>query len=124
MRRSSPIDIEQRAMNALQLFNWLGNIRQLKNVIERAIILMDRDNIITFDNLPEAIRDMSGKAMFREAKANADNRTGILRQMEELSVRKTLLEENRNVTRAAKRLGISRSMLYRTFKNVLDEFGQ
>jgi transcriptional regulator with PAS, ATPase and Fis domain len=116
------IELEPQAAKTLQQFHWPGNIRQLKNVIERAIILMGEDCVISLANLPEEIREASSKALYKEIKAKVNKKIGVLRQVEELAVREILLEENGNVSQAAKRLGISRSMLYRSFKCILDEF--
>lgn len=52
--------IEKEAMNALRLYNWPGNIRELENVIEHAFILENSD-IITLPSLPEKIAFVLGE---------------------------------------------------------------
>ena len=49
------ITIDQQALASLQAFNWFGNVRQLKNAIERVLIMMDDNelNLITYDMLPK-----------------------------------------------------------------------
>ena len=49
------ITIDQQALASLQAFNWTGNVRQLKNAIERVLIMMDDNelNLITYDMLPK-----------------------------------------------------------------------
>jgi two-component system response regulator AtoC len=47
--------IDPKAMEALLAYPWPGNIRELENVIERALVLSD-DAVITLDDLPEAVR--------------------------------------------------------------------
>jgi two-component system response regulator AtoC len=43
------------AMQALLSYTWPGNIRELENVIERALVLSD-DDVISLEDLPEAVR--------------------------------------------------------------------
>jgi two-component system response regulator AtoC len=47
--------IEPEAMEILLTYAWPGNIRELENVIERALVLTD-DKVISVDDLPEAVR--------------------------------------------------------------------
>jgi len=47
--------IDPAAMEALLLYSWPGNIRELENVIERALVLSD-DDVISVEDLPEAVR--------------------------------------------------------------------
>ncbi len=47
--------IDPQAMEALLAYSWPGNIRELENVIERALVLSD-DDVISIDDLPEAVR--------------------------------------------------------------------
>jgi DNA-binding NtrC family response regulator len=47
--------IEPAALDALESYSWPGNIRELENVIERAVVLADSD-IVTVDDLPEHLR--------------------------------------------------------------------
>ena len=54
MMQLDQITIDQQALASLQAFNWTGNVRQLKNAIERVLIMMDDNelNLITYDMLP------------------------------------------------------------------------
>lgn len=47
--------IDPKAMEALIAYSWPGNIRELENVIERALVLSD-DNVISLEDLPETVR--------------------------------------------------------------------
>ncbi|MGE0160943.1 MAG: sigma-54-dependent transcriptional regulator [Gemmatimonadales bacterium] len=53
--RVSVEGIAPEAMEALLVYTWPGNIRELENVIERALVLTD-DAVISLDDLPEAVR--------------------------------------------------------------------
>jgi DNA-binding NtrC family response regulator len=92
-------------------YEWRGNVRELKNVIERALILEDKD-LITLKYLP---RDLTvGHTV--ETKHNAAKfalpSDGLLLEEVEMSLVKQAIERSRgNQTRAAELLGISRDQL-------------
>lgn len=82
---------------------WKGNIRELKNVIERAVILASDDEL-TLDCLP-----------FDFAYTETGNPADALKlaEMEKLHIRKVLAYTNGNKTRSAELLGIGLATLYR-----------
>ena len=82
---------------------WKGNIRELKNVIERAVILATNDEL-THDCLP-----------FDFAYTESGNPTDALKlaEMEKLHIRKVLAYTKGNKTRSAELLGIGLATLYR-----------
>jgi DNA-binding NtrC family response regulator len=57
---SEPIVVAQDAMRRLMAFNWPGNVRQLENVIERALALGGGRSRIEVEDLPPDLRDASG----------------------------------------------------------------
>ena len=59
--------IEPAALDALQAHPWPGNIRELENVIERAVVLADSD-VVTFADLPTELR--TGSVVVRPVKAS------------------------------------------------------
>ncbi|MCX8056485.1 MAG: sigma 54-interacting transcriptional regulator [Ignavibacteria bacterium] len=91
---SKEITIAPDAMKKLQNFYWPGNVRQLENVIQRALILCD-SNIL----LPEHI-------VIDEEESLLDFR-GTLEDFEKLLLLKRLKEYNGNRTQTAKSLGVS-----------------
>ncbi len=103
--------ISDAAMAALTAYNWPGNIRELQNVVERAVLLCDGDTIE-----PSALpREIAGDA---EATTSPPDRTeSSLWGYEKALIVKALKENNWNQTRAARALGISRDNLrYRVKK--------
>ncbi len=67
-------NIEPRAMNALQYYQWPGNVRQLINAIERAKILSD-DEIIHLEHLPKSCCGYrAGTSPWVIAKADSESR--------------------------------------------------
>ena len=96
--------IEPKARNAIYNYDWPGNIRQLRNCIESAVV-MTSDNILHFDDLP-----------FKEKVENEVIRIPMGTTMEKAEreiIIKTLVHENNNKKRVADILGIGRKTLYR-----------
>jgi DNA-binding NtrC family response regulator len=85
----------------LEKYPWKGNIRELENKIERALILSD-NNTISVTNLD--ILD------FEEIQENDEN---PLSEMEKSAIEKTLFKYNGNISKTAEELGLSRAALYR-----------
>lgn len=104
--------ISQEAMEILTQYPWPGNIRELRNCIERMVVL-SRENHLDISDVPRNIRDASGGANTM-IQANGDT----IDDHEKALILKTLDECGGNRTLAAKKLGISRRTLYRR----LDEY--
>ena len=94
--------ISKEAMTLLQLYIWHGNIRELRNVIERAVILCDADRILP-DDLPYDIQ----KQQASQAQSLS------LMSVEKKHIEKVLLHTKGNKTKAADLLGIGLTTLYR-----------
>jgi two-component system response regulator HydG len=107
-------DISNKTMDLLIRYDWPGNIRELENCLERAVI-MARGEVIAPADLPPHIQVLSGK----ESQA-IDFPSGIsLEEVERALILKTLEETGGNRSRAAEILGINR----RTLLNKLKEYG-
>lgn len=96
--------IDKEFLKYLKKYEWKGNIRELKNCIERAVILADNDNI-TCDLLPLDI--------LNNECSNADSSVTSLANMEKLHIQKILITSKGNKTKAAELLGIGLTTLYR-----------
>jgi DNA-binding NtrC family response regulator len=116
-------EIHGMAKNAeavLMNYDYPGNIRQLENIIEHAVALCEGEHIV-LDDLPEYLVKPGAPALFALPKAE-DASPGdpasllTLAELEKNYIRKALEVCNRNHTEAAKRLGISRSTLWRKLK--------
>ena len=111
--------IAKDAMLALMEHDWPGNIRELENSVERAMILSDGDEI-TLASLPKNIR--GGAASSSAGMILPDSELSIKvmsRRLEESLIRRALEKTGGNRTHAAKILEIShRTLLYK-----LKEFG-
>jgi two-component system response regulator HydG len=98
------------AMRLLTEHHWLGNVRELENIIERAVVLA-REDVITAADLPANLRP-SGE------EDPDPGRPGLtLREAENEIIRIVLKRAGGNKTRAAKELGISRQTLINKLKN-------
>ena len=108
-------DISGKAMDLLSRYDWPGNIRELENCIERAVILA-RGEIIAPADLPLTIQALSGD---REIQG-LNLPSGIsIQEVEKALILKTLEDTGGNRSRAAEILGINR----RTLQNKLREYG-
>ncbi|MBU2054733.1 MAG: sigma-54 dependent transcriptional regulator, partial [Proteobacteria bacterium] len=106
--------ISGKALDALVRYDWPGNIRELENSIERAVI-MAREDVIGTADFPPQIRKLSRD----EGKDGFGIPDGVsLAEMERALIIKTLAETGGNRTRAAEILGINR----RTLQNKLKEY--
>ena len=98
------VRISASAMRALESHGWPGNIRELRNVLERAFLLAGSDELRA-EHLE--FQSVSGAAGFA-----VDRSHGTLKQMERAYISYVLADERGSVERAARRLGIPRSSLY------------
>ncbi len=116
-------DLSDEAVAILQTMPWPGNVRQLKNVIERVLILGDGEGPIRGDEIPESSRSASG----RPAAGESGVVTGALammplREAREAFEREYLLTQiNRfagNISKTAQFVGMERSALHRKLKSL------
>ncbi|HWB25678.1 MAG TPA: sigma-54 dependent transcriptional regulator [Chitinophagaceae bacterium] len=100
-------DISPAFVAALQNHYWKGNIRELKNVIERAVILEESD-VLTVDSLPLELQNAA------EGPTNNNQLSAFsLASVEKLHMQRVLNHTGGNKTEAAKLLNIGLTTLYR-----------
>ena len=100
-------EIDEECIRKLQGYNFPGNIRELRNIIERAVILTD-GNVLLPSSLPNDL--------FYENKSYSTPMTEKLDEVEKLHILKVLEETEGNKTRTAEILGIGLTTLYRKLK--------
>jgi two-component system response regulator AtoC len=107
------------AADLLVQYNWPGNIRELKNVIERTMILVPEGSIDAA-SLPEEIRDHEEPPKLDVLSNDGNSFTGdmlvSLRELEEDYIHKVLAATGNNKTQAARILGIHPTSLMRRLK--------
>jgi two-component system nitrogen regulation response regulator NtrX len=117
-RRLAPPQVAANAMAALQALEWPGNVRQLRNVIERTIILAptDRVHTIELDMLPpEASGASEGGGAMASAIMGAPLREAR-ESFEREYLRIQIKRFSGNISRTAAFIGMERSALHRKLK--------
>jgi sigma-54 dependent transcriptional regulator, acetoin dehydrogenase operon transcriptional activator AcoR len=109
--RDSPI-ISPETMKILESYSWPGNIRELENVIERAILIAH--DVIQPEHLPKFILQAAniGEKRIAGPPHVTNINAASVREMEKEVIINTLQHVNGNKSLAARKLGISRSNLY------------
>jgi two-component system nitrogen regulation response regulator NtrX len=119
-RRIHPPRISAEALAALQAHDWPGNVRQLRNIIERTLILApgDRVECIEIDLLPPEIVEGQGPSSINSASIAIMG--SPLREARESFEREYLKIQIRrfsgNISRTASFIGMERSALHRKLK--------
>ncbi len=104
-------DIDYEAMQALLTYDWPGNIRELRNTIERAVVLADGD-LITIHDLPDKFRTLDVEGVSTSSLRQA------LDNFEREYLKRSLAENKGNKEAAASKLGIDLATLYRKLKKL------
>ncbi len=105
------ITVDKEALSRLSDYDWPGNIRELKNVMERSVILC-RDHIIEVADLPPEIRE-------KRSTGKGNLSAFSLAAAEKLQIQKVLNHTRGNRAEAARLLEIGVATLYRK----MDEYG-
>ena len=111
----SILNITQAAMEKIEAYDWPGNVRDLENAIQSAMILAP-DNVIHSEHLPIRVR---GYEQIEPVK-QLDPETGILKEVNALAEKELILETlkkcHNNRTLTAEALHISRKTLFNKMK--------
>lgn len=100
-------------MAVFKAYQWPGNIRELENVIERAINLIDTDAIIKVDHLPDHLQGYYKKGGRGQVQADCNlNLKMRVEALEKETISQCLKQVGYNKNQAAKILNISRVSLY------------
>jgi two-component system, NtrC family, response regulator AtoC len=112
----APIEIEPGAMKTLQAYSWPGNIRELRNFCENAVVLRKGDKLSEFDLDPRFRGSPSSGASAggpSDAAGAGIAPTLSVEQNEKRILREALIKSRGNRTKAAGLMGISRRTLHR-----------
>jgi DNA-binding NtrC family response regulator len=111
--KKTKLGITAAAMEYLERYSWPGNIRELQNTIERAVLL-SKDRYITEDDLPSLIRQDSGR---QKKDYKPINLTEAMAEPEKNFIRQALEANHWNRQETAKALGINRTTLFKKMKH-------
>jgi DNA-binding NtrC family response regulator len=105
-------------MNLFHNYAWPGNVREMRNMLERAVIVCEASTI-EIKHLPPGFGSVTPRPAVQEANAVRLGVGTTVGEAEKLLILKTLEATNNNKTRAAEILGIS----LKTLHNKLKEYG-
>jgi two-component system, NtrC family, response regulator AlgB len=108
--------LSEEASAAIRAYSWPGNLRELRNAIERAVI-MAKGTRIDLQDLPAELR---GQTVTGANGSDASPQVGSLVSMEQLEEAhlRRILERTSNLAEAAQVLGIDQATLYRKRKKI------
>jgi DNA-binding NtrC family response regulator len=110
-RERKAVTLSDQVVENFKRFSWPGNVRQLKNVIERAVVLA-RGKRITLQELPDELRLQSIQLALPEITP--------LKTLELQAIRDAIRDCSGNKSQAARKLGISRKALYKKLNDSPD----
>jgi transcriptional regulator with PAS, ATPase and Fis domain len=105
------LTVDSATMKALMGYNWRGGVRELENVIERAVIFASGD-VITFDDLSENVKGSTGGSIYPDSLKDA------IHGFEREHILRTIKKYNYNKDEAARALAIGLSSLYRKMEEL------
>jgi DNA-binding NtrC family response regulator len=107
-----PLEVEPGAMRTLQAYPWPGNIRELRNFCENAVVLRKGGRLTEFDLEPR-FRGGQATAPSGGVAEGGPSATLSVEQNEKRLLREALIKSRGNRTKAAEMMGISRRTLHR-----------
>lgn len=105
----APPQLEDAALDRMLKYSWPGNIREMRNVLERAMIMARGSDKVAPEHLPHEVREASGLGVEHHVPKT-------LAEVERAHIDRTLRFHNANRTRASRELGISRATLIKKIK--------
>lgn len=107
--------IAEPAMKLLSNYTWPGNVRELENLLERAMNLavLKRDTMLEREHFPSLFE---GNFEEQHSQKHIDNLGEAVEKLEKETIERVLDQTGHNKTKAAKILGLNKSVLYRKMK--------
>jgi transcriptional regulator with PAS, ATPase and Fis domain len=112
----APAQLGDDALEAIMRYAWPGNIRELRNVLERAMLMARGQPAIELQHLPREVQGASGADVVHHVPRS-------LAEVEKAHIDRTLKANAQNRTHAARELGISRATLIKKIReyNLLEK---
>lgn len=108
---SSVAVITDEVMNTLQNYPWPGNIRELRNILERALLLTPHGAIL---------RQALFSSLTQHGPLRPPSNRSTVQEVEDAHIKTVLAQMGGNIDKAAKSLNISRATLYRRLRQTKD----
>jgi two-component system response regulator AtoC len=108
-----PLEVEPGAMKTLQAYSWPGNIRELRNFCENAVVLRKGGKLSEFDLDPRFRGSPASAPAAGGSPEPGSASTLSVEQNEKRILREALIKSRGNRTKAAELMGISRRTLHR-----------
>ena len=117
-----PKDISEATEKQLINYDWPGNVRQLENVINRAMVVSD-GNVLNVENLSGLVSETETPSASSKTSRNIriisdDGDFKSINEIEQEAMQIALDHFDHNITQAAKVLGMAKSTFYKKMKNV------
>ncbi len=113
--RKELFDISLLAMDALESFPWPGNIRQMENFIQQAVLVSSGPELL-LEHLPQQVREYRPARILIPTRLGGDSLTRNREQVERNIIQRTLVVNGYSRINTANALGISRVTLYKKMK--------
>lgn len=113
--RKELFDISFPAMDALEAFPWPGNIRQMENFIQQAVLVSSGPELLA-EHLPQQVRDYRPSRLFAPGRLGKGSLSRNREQMERNIILRTLVNNGYSRAHTANALGISRVTLYKKMR--------
>jgi len=104
-----------KAQDVLKNYNWPGNIRELKNLIER-LVIMTQSTKIEFEHLPASLRKENNQSLQPTMIDTEQNLKDAKENFEKEYIRQMLEKHDGNISKTAEAIGLERSNLHRKIK--------
>lgn len=112
MNNNASLALDPDVEEILSTYDWPGNVREMENVVDRALILAE-DGRITRADLPPQIARIAPQGASAKAAASGDGLREQVRRFESQVICKAIADANGDRRSAAQKLGIGLSSLYR-----------
>ncbi len=129
MNGSIAKDVARSAYIALEQYHWPGNVRQLENTVNRAMVISDNDTLMEHDfssiltDSPDSAESQNGITTYARAQNttsismnHADGSAKTMDQIEAEAIELSLALNDGNITQASNKLGIAKSTFYKKIK--------
>jgi len=110
-----PLHFSLEVLDCFRDYSWPGNIRELRNVIERAVAL-SRSEVIELTDLPEALRTKGAAGGSPSVDVATGSREEVLESAEYSYLTSLLKKYEGNISQAAQQAGLSRQGLHKLLK--------